>query len=213
MTCRFQPYCENDAATNMALDLALIDEAAVHQVPVMRAYGWLYPAFTCGISQTRAEVLAAFPEAAAAEIVQRPTGGGIVDHRHSLTYAIAVPPTLPLYREPAPTLYRRLHGKLAEALQAQGFSVVLAPCTPCPPGGRRRQAACFTTPEPDDVMLPNGIKVAGAALRRMREGLLIQGTIATCPLPGLDAIRLFADLAACPLLRTTQSNLPSRLTR
>jgi lipoate-protein ligase A len=42
---------------------------------------------------------------------------------------------------------------------------------------------CFATPAANDVLHPGGKKIAGAAMKRSRQGLLIQGSIDRSVLP------------------------------
>jgi len=55
---------------------------------------------------------------------------------------------------------------------------------------------CFTTPAADDVIRPDGRKIAGAALKRNRHGLLLQGSVDRVALPEtLDYARLQSEFA------------------
>ena len=125
-------------------------------------------------------------------MVRRPTGGGLVDHARDATYTVVAPPTHSLYRLPTPECYRLLHGAVTVALQLAGIAAELAPC--CGPNDRN---VCFAGPVQYDVVVAGG-KVAGAAQRRLKRGLLHQGSIllppaanaAGQPLALADALRL-----------------------
>lgn len=168
------------AARNMALDLALLEEWPDGAVR-FRAYGWARPAFTCGLSQSWAEMraLADAAHGPEAELVRRPTGGGLVDHRDDWTYALALPPAVADALVEPRRAYALIHRALAEALAELGLATQLNPCpracgaAPAPLVPRE----CFVQASADDVMLPGpGAKVAGAALKRSRLGLLAQGS-------------------------------------
>jgi lipoyl(octanoyl) transferase len=164
-----------DPHFNMALDTALLESAAASNVPVVRVYAWSHPAATYGYFQKVSEVADFTP---LRPLVRRPTGGGVVPHDGDWTYSVIVPPGAPWWRMRALESYRRLHTWVAEALAAAGVPAVLAPQRD--PSGPGR---CFVGAEADDL-LHQGRKIAGAAQRRNRLGLLIQGSVQ--PPPGAD---------------------------
>ena len=91
MTCFLLPYLMADGPANMALDEAMLEEAARGDAAYLRFYGWTVPTLSLGYFQRMADVRAD-PRWAGVPIVRRPTGGGAIWHHHELTYAIAVPP-------------------------------------------------------------------------------------------------------------------------
>jgi len=169
------------AALNMAIDEALLHAATV---PSIRFYRWSSPALSFGYFGRFADVVS---YAAQRDLVRRWTGGGIVFHGDDLTYSIVIPSTDPLFGESSMSIYEKIHRALAEALVRAGQLVVVAAIGDC---GAARSATktgvnypeyngsyrCFSNPVPADVML-NGRKIAGAAQRRTRAGLLHQGSI------------------------------------
>lgn len=185
------PVQRASAVHNMAVDAALLDFAAASGRPALRFYQWSEPAMTFGYSQRWSAVsqtMASFP----GPCLRRLTGGGIVDHRTDHTYAFALPQSISAGRLPAPEIYRAVHQALVESLAAFQIATTLAPCPrachapPLPP--RKPSAAhppdtnpakaCFTAPEADDVILHDSDrKLAGAAMKRTREGLLLQGSL------------------------------------
>jgi lipoate-protein ligase A len=176
----------------MAQDSAMLAVCAATGCALWRVYAWCEPAVTFGYSQAWEAVRRRLLPFAGA-CVRRSTGGGIVDHRDDLTYALAIPPSHAVFRQPAGGLYRALHGAIAGILVDAGFAAELAPCRPgaCPPQGG--VSVCFQAPEPFDVIDPgSGRKLAGAALRRCRDGILIQGSLDRAGLPGLTHAA-FAD--------------------
>lgn len=171
-----------------------------------RSYGWTEPAVTFGYSQRWewiVDALKGFHGAA----VRRMTGGGMVDHRRDLTYALSLPSSHPAHRRRAPEVYRELHAAIARILTGLAFPAALAPC---PEGGRPGgppAGLCFAGPEPYDVVDPESArKLAGAAMKRTRNGLLIQGSLSLAPLPGLDTGRF---LCAFGEALSTWLDLPS----
>ena len=157
---------------NMALDDALLEGAGAAGLPVFRWYGWRSPAATFGYFQPRAEIEG---WTRLRPLLRRPTGGGLVPHLEDWTYAVAVPAEHPWHGLRAVDSYERMHRWLARAMRAVGVPATLADC--CEPSGPGR---CFEGWEKFDV-LSEGRKVAGAAQRRTRGCLLIQGSIQPVP--------------------------------
>ena len=155
-----------DPAMNMALDEALLRTAPERGRPLLRLYRWNAPAVSIGLLQRFSPELAP-----GRPVVRRPTGGGLVDHARDVTYTVVTPPTHSLYRLPTPECYRLLHGAVTEAVQLAGVAATLAPCC----GGNDRNV-CFAGPVQYDVVVA-GQKIAGAAQRRLKRGLLHQGSI------------------------------------
>lgn len=157
-----------EPAWNMALDEALLLTATQRQYPLLRLYSWTLPAATFGYSQRYHDVAI---QTHLRPLIRRPTGGGIVPHTQDQTYSIIIPPNQPWYELRARESYRRTHTWIAEALRLLGLNPNLAPekYTPTP-------GVCFAGAEQDDVLCA-GQKIAGAAQRRNRSGLLIQGSI------------------------------------
>lgn len=172
------------AAENMATDFLLLQRYPRAGEPRFRHYGWRGPAFTFGYSQKIAFVRESLAQAAVEppfELCRRATGGGVVDHRHDWTYALVIPRGHPLEERPATHSYREIHEALARALCAQGVDAVTKPCVaeragedkPAGPAG-----VCFERAETHDVVrADDGAKIAGAAQKRNKHGLLFQGSI------------------------------------
>ena len=194
------PFRSDSAAANMAADFLLLKRYPDKTRARFRAYGWHRPAFSFGYSQKIAWVRAQLPAAAeGAELVRRPTGGGLVDHRDDWTYALVIPRGHALETARAVDSYRAVHAALADALRACGQPAVLkdrcepacnAPGVPSSspsPSPSAPPTICFTRPELYDVLHPDtGLKIAGAAQKRAKEGLLFQGSLLR---PAADRIR------------------------
>jgi lipoate-protein ligase A len=173
------------AAMNMAVDEALLLAA---KTTVLRFYGWQRPSLSFGYFGRASEALA---EGSDRELVRRWTGGGIVLHGADLTYSIIIPRVpdriLPSPRE----LYEAVHGAIREALGDPEVELAdgAAP---------KVSEACFANAVAADVMV-DGRKIAGAAQRRTRAGLLHQGSIQYDKLPVDFEVRLAGLL--CPHLK------------
>ncbi|HVZ65979.1 MAG TPA: lipoate--protein ligase family protein [Lacunisphaera sp.] len=166
------------AAENMALDFLLLQRYPHAAAARFRHYEWRAPAFTFGYSQKIAFVRANLPAGEHFDLCRRPTGGGMVDHRHDWTYALVLPRGHALYDERAAQSYRVVHECLAEALVALGQPAnVKRECEPCG-AGEPGPGVCFQKAELYDVVIPTtGAKIAGAAQKRNKHGLLFQGSI------------------------------------
>lgn len=187
------PVRAGSAAANMATDFLLLQRYPDADAARFRHYGWHRPACTFGFSQKLAWVRAQLAEVEDLELCRRPTGGGLVDHRADWTYALVVPRGHALYEARAVESYRRVHEALAAALRAGGTAATLKDhCEPAdqsgPDGpGCGLAGVCFQRAELHDVVDPaTGAKLAGAAQKRNKRGLLFQGSIARPPLSGLD---------------------------
>jgi lipoyl(octanoyl) transferase len=156
------------AAFNMALDEALLEAAARLGNPVLRFYGWTEPAATFGYFQKYAEVERVTP---LRPLIRRPTGGGIVPHDADWTYSFVVPPGHEWHLLKAEESYRRVHDWLRLAFAELNVETELAP-------GRKvsTPGQCFAGHEKFDLLW-RGKKIAGAAQRRNKLGLLIQGSV------------------------------------
>jgi lipoyl(octanoyl) transferase len=162
---------------NMSIDEALLETA---RIPTIRFYRWRYPALSFGYFGKFSDV--AIYEAERG-LVRRWTGGGIVFHGEDLTYSIVIPADDPAFRESSIAIYEKIHCALADALNEMGERAVVAGGVD--PGGIALPKAtavsasgynCFANPVRADVMM-EGSKIAGAAQRRTRRGLLQQGSI------------------------------------
>ena len=155
----------------MALDEALLQDAARTGRPTLRLYRWSPPCLSFGRNEP---ALARYDRAAIArlglDVVRRPTGGRAVWHDAELTYAVAAP--IAAFGTLAES-YRAIHARLAAALRTLGAVAELAP--------RGRAAGvgdgpCFATPVGGEVLV-NGKKVVGSAQVRHASAFLQHGSI------------------------------------
>lgn len=162
-----------DPALNMAVDEWLLGAMPTLDRPVLRFYGWTAPAASFGYFQRYADVGRLTP---LRPLVRRPTGGGLVPHDADWTYSLAFPASAPWYHLTAVESYRRVHAWLGAAFSRLGIATTLAP-TPL----KAAQGQCFVGYEQFDLLC-HGRKIAGAAQRRTRTGLLIQGSVQPPPM-------------------------------
>lgn len=157
----------------MALDEALLEAMPRLGQPVLRFYGWVEPAATFGYFQRFTEVEQA---TSLRPLIRRPTGGGIVPHDADWTYSLAFPANHAWHALRAVESYRRVHEWIRAAFARIAVSAEVASgCRKACPG------QCFVGHEKFDVLW-QGRKIAGAAQRRTRSGLLIQGSVQPPPL-------------------------------
>ncbi len=163
-----------ESAYNMALDEALLEGAGRLGQPLLRFYGWLEPAATFGYSQCHAQVARMTP---LRPLIRRCTGGGLVPHDRDWTYSLIFPPSHAWFALHARESYFRVHEWLRIAFGRMRLQTELSPeRRPLAPG------RCFAGAERSDLLW-QGSKIAGAAQRRTRCGLLIQGSVQP-PAPG-----------------------------
>jgi lipoyl(octanoyl) transferase len=165
---------KGDAAFNMALDEALLEAMTRLQKPVLRFYGWTEPAASFGYFQKFSSVERA---TLLRPLVRRPTGGGIVPHDTDWTYSFAVPPNHEWHLLAAIESYRRIHEWIQRAFAKLKIETELAQDKKTAAGAREDvPGECFTGHEKFDLLW-HGKKIAGAAQRRNKLGLLIQGSV------------------------------------
>jgi lipoate-protein ligase A len=172
------------APLNMAVDEALLTSASF---PTLRYYRWKQPSLSFGYFGPYAEVAA---QAGRREIVRRWTGGGVVPHGDDLTYSVIIPRANPFFLRSSLEVYATVHEAIRLALAANNIAATLAN-----EATQRISEDCFANPVRADVLSGNR-KIAGAAHRRSRAGLLHQGSIQRSDLPERfreDLARILCD--------------------
>jgi len=209
------PECCGSAAENMATDFLLLQRYPAAAAAVrFRHYRWQRPSITFGFSQKYAlvrEQLAtlAFDDERF-DLTRRATGGGLVDHRDDWTYALVIPRGHELEARPASQSYQFVHEALAAALARQAVPAALKlPSKTCgtQKSGTQKNAPaaqCFQRAECFDVIRNDRpstgaaeTKIAGAAQKRTKHGLLFQGSVNRAAAGGeaTDWERFYADFA------------------
>jgi lipoate-protein ligase A len=181
----------------MALDQALLEALPRLGTPVLRFYGWTEPAASFGYFQKYADAERA---TSLRPLVRRPTAGGLVAHDADWTYSLACPVTQAWYSLRAVESYRRMHEWIQSAFARLHVATELAS-----DDRKGRPGQCFAGYERFDLLW-RGRKIAGAAQRRTRDGLLIQGSVR----PVMD--REFSQLAASKSAQPAANNfVPAQL--
>ena len=121
------------------------------------------------------------------DLVRRWTGGGIVEHGRGFYLFAGLPggESLPATIE----FYRFVHLAIANILRKSGCPVEMALILTEP----IRSPACFEKAVQFDLKL-RGEKIAGAAIRRNRKGLLLQGSIQRLKVPDSFGVMLAGAL-------------------
>ena len=163
-------HCSDKSPTwNMAADELLLRQSNLIGQAVLRLYSWNQSASSFGYFQRYAEV-SLWTELR--PIIRRPTGGGVVRHdAHEWTYSLTFPSDHPWWQLKAEISYQRVHNWIRRAFDRCG--VVTKLCSEVITEG---PGQCFIGAEKNDLIF-RGKKIAGAAQRRNRDGLLIQGSI------------------------------------
>lgn len=161
------------AAQNMAYDFLMLQRYQPADAIRFRHYEWVRSAYTFGLSQNYSYVVSEVPDMSA-EIVRRPTGGGVVDHTSDWTYTLVIPTSHPMAKGQPIDTYRDVHQALVDAMEKQGLMTELNLQSP----GDSTPSVCFNKAEIFDVVL-QGLpsKLAGAAQKRTKNGYMLQGSI------------------------------------
>lgn len=162
----------------MQKDKNLLEEIASEIDPILHFYQFEKNSATYGhFLQTKDFFNLDEVEKTGLRLAKRPTGGGIIFHLWDFAFSALIPATHALFSqntlENYATINRAVLLAVEEFLQKRGCEltpndgVILG--TGC-------EHFCMAKPTKYDVML-NGKKVAGAAQRKTRHGLLHQGSI------------------------------------
>lgn len=164
-----------DAATNMALDEALLHWHSKGDIlPTLRFYGWEKPSLSIGHFQN-AEKTINFQgiEKHGCEFVRRLTGGSAVLHDDELTYSIVVSESHPKIPQSINQAYFVLAQGILHGYRNLGIEADFS----LPDWkGRERTAVCFETPAIYE-MIVDGKKLTGNAQTRKNGVLLQHGSI------------------------------------
>ncbi|MFA6293810.1 MAG: biotin/lipoate A/B protein ligase family protein [Victivallales bacterium] len=178
---------ERPPTLNMAVDELLLEESGLLKGRILlRIYGWDRPSISIGYTQKYGAVA----KECGYSIVRRPTGGGIVYHDRDLTYTVVVPAAHSLESLDRVESYHVFHRAVLRAMSAFGKRGHLADSAVSV--SDRATMKCFVTPTKYDVICENR-KMAGAAQRRTRKGILHQGSI-SLEVSGGDRDKLSEEL-------------------
>ncbi|RIK80317.1 MAG: lipoate--protein ligase [Planctomycetota bacterium] len=195
-----------EGAWNMAVDEALLEEAAERGTATLRFYQWAEPTLSLGYFQSYDERHGHAASLRSA-VVRRSSGGGALVHDRELTYSICLPAAHSLARH-SDRLYRVAHESLIAALAPWRLDLSLY-------GDQRAAAAnraqghaesaspeaflCFARRTGADVVVATdrsqaAVKICGSAQRRRRGALLQHGGVllgqspAAPELPGIEQL-------------------------
>jgi len=187
-----------------------IDEALLHTtpLPVLRFYRWDGPSVSFGYFGRFED---ARRSAASRTLVRRWTGGGIVFHGDDLTYSIVIPASDLVFADAPMSIYEKVHCALRDALVSLKQHAVLASRVEAGAAisDRGYNRHCFANPVCADIIV-NGRKIAGAAQRRTRWGLLQQGSIQNVDCGKQLAQRFARELSAIRNERSMRENILER---
>ena len=191
--CRLLIDPPQDGAWNMAVDEALLREAADSGTATLRFYEWKEPTLSLGYFQKYAD-RATHPASLSADCVRRQSGGGAIMHDRELTYSLTLPKSHPLAVD-AQTLYKAVHNVIVAALRRhlpEGISA--SQLYTCDTDSQLPRTAepflCFARRSRGDILFspsnahPNEAgetaathKIVGSAQRRIRGAILLHGSI------------------------------------
>lgn len=199
MTSRLIVDPPQDGAWNMAVDEALLEDAAAAGSASLRFYQWHEPTLSLGYFQSHKE-RQSHPPSRDAAMVRRLSGGGALLHDRELTYSICLPPGHPLARD-SERLYTVVHRAIIEVIAEWNFAAALHADQGAATLEDDEPFLCFARRTAADVVLSSAIsggeaslsaKIVGSAQRRRRGAVLQHGAIllhrsAAAPeLPGIN---------------------------
>ncbi len=173
---RFLDSGAGSASYNMALDEAIAISVRTREAPAtLRFYSWDRPSLSLGCFQKTEDLDLDYCRQNSIPVVRRPTGGRAVLHGYELTYSFSVPTDRKPFSGGLIESYRMISRAFNLAFQNTGISVrsemtrergrVLA-----------RNPLCFGSSSYGELLL-NNQKIAGAAQKRWKDGLLQQGAL------------------------------------
>jgi lipoate-protein ligase A len=159
---------------NMAMDMALLEQAATTAEPVLRLYSWDSPTLSLGYFQKAEETadLAGMRRRGVA-LVRRPTGGGAILHHQEITISLILPAGHPMSSIPVVDSYLTFSSPLLNVLRSLGLE---ASFRGGGKGGQSHAANCFAGRAGADLVV-GGLKIFGSAQRRRKQGVLFHGSL------------------------------------
>ena len=186
------------ATLNMAIDEALLEGRYQTDASLLRLDAALVVFGYFGRYDDAAR------EGGSRDLVRRWTGGGIVLHGNDLTYSLVIPASCSSFALSTGAIYAAVHRAIRDVLLAEGKAAMIATST-----RPKISEACFANAVVADVLLGEN-KVAGAAQRRTRNGLLQQGSIQVPQISGSFSGNFARALCPTNRVRNLTSDLVSR---
>jgi lipoate-protein ligase A len=216
-------------AWNMAVDEALLMDAAANGIATLRFYQWDAPTLSLGYFQKYDERLQ-HPASRHSPCVRRQTGGGAILHDRELTYSLTLPASHPLARRHE-RLYSMVHDAFIESLTALladklGDRVLRRRDQESSSSARDEPFLCFQRSAPGDVVLtylgkgdqsvskipPFERKILGSAQRRHRGAVLQHGSLLLKSSWAAPEVAGLADLVGQKLApKDVSEAVPSRI--
>lgn len=112
--CRLLVDLPQSGPWNMAVDEALLADAAANEIACLRFYEWNQPTLSLGYFQKYAD-RSQHAASQTIAVVRRQSGGGAILHHRELTYSISLPKTHPLASD-AQSLYNAVHNEIVKVL-------------------------------------------------------------------------------------------------
>jgi len=200
---------------NMAVDEALLLDAAENGVATLRFYQWSEPTLSLGYFQRYADRYQHAPSRDCA-IVRRQTGGGAILHDRELTYSLTLPAGHRLARK-TQSLYAAVHDAFVAAIEPalaadRSRWTLLRREIQLTPSPHDDPFLCFQRQAPGDIVLvansaendaasPTEIvprsdwKILGSAQRRHRGAILQHGSLLLERSPAAPELPGIRDLA------------------
>ncbi|MCH9612961.1 MAG: Octanoyltransferase LipM [Chlamydiia bacterium] len=181
---KWQIISEKDlsAQENMEADQRRLLDIGPGKRPILNFYEWKKPTVTYGCFVNPSDYLKLDQlEKRGIELAKRPSGGGIIFHLWDVAFSVVLPSDHPLYTEETLKNYEGINRAVKEAVERTADFIAPNLLEGDPSGRFETERFCMAKPTIYDVML-NGAKIAGAAQRKKKNGLLHQGTI-SCFLP------------------------------
>ncbi|HEV7738461.1 MAG TPA: lipoate--protein ligase family protein, partial [Chlamydiales bacterium] len=208
----------SEAEVNMAQDTAWLLDLDPKGLPILHFYDWAKPSATHGhfVDIKKYLNLEGIAKHGVA-LARRPTGGGIVFHIWDLAFSLLVPSEHPAFSVNTLDNYRMVNEVVLEAVVAyfslNDATLIQQPGIEISPDCNH---FCMARPTVYDAVF-RGMKVAGAAQRRTKQGFLHQGTISLAfPQVGLlrdvllsqdEVVRAMETYAFAPLGRSEKADL------
>ncbi len=159
----------------MALDDHLLHSARPGDEPILHLWRWDRPTISLGYAQAPSLLNMKRIEVAGLRVIRRPTGGKAVLHGADISYACVVPRPYRDWDDGLKPPYIFVARTMSRALRAAGV-----PCGPPTESIRVERggdgASCGSEVHPHELVASRE-KVLGSAQKRVRGGILMQGTI------------------------------------
>jgi lipoate-protein ligase A len=164
-------------AANMEYDRRLFRDCEAGLIPAtLRIYSWRPSCITLGYAQKIVKQIdVARAESLGYDVVQRPTGGGIVFHNEAeVTYSLVVPFADPLLPKDLIASYKIISEAVVVGLQKLGVSAEVKMTRDSRQA--TRDNLCFSYPTEYEIVA-DGRKLVGSAQKRGKNAMLQQGSV------------------------------------